>query len=202
MVTNSSTAAAAKPPIPRSSNSPSAGTTAISVCFSHNVSEANSRAYLSRQASSVALSVTVNDPVSASRTTVRSLSGIRSRLMSRSATSRLLSTERRSDTNRQLPTRRGVDRDRPLRIGFVDVDDEHVTGVGFDVVVVGDLGRSGVPDPPVPTRPACESACRPTPHSARRRARQRPPAPRDGSATACPCRGRRCRHRRVRRRYG
>ena len=50
-------------------------------------------------------------------------------------------------------------------------------GVGFDVVVVGDLRRTGVPDPAAVARPACESACRPTPHSARRRGRARRRAP-------------------------
>ena len=132
--------------MPRSSNSPSAGITAMSDCLSHRPSAANSRAYLSRQASSAALSVTVSDPVSASRTTVRSLSGIRSRLMSRSAMSRLLSTAWCSVTNRQRPTRRGSTRAGRPRIGLVDVDDQHMAGVGLDVVVVGDLGRTGVPD--------------------------------------------------------
>src|SRR4051794_32979718 len=105
VLTSSSTAAAANPPMPRSSNSPSAGITAMSVCLFHGSRAANSRAYLSRQPSSAALSVTVSDPLSPSRTTVRSLFGIRSRLMSRSATSRLLSTARHSVTKRQLPTR-------------------------------------------------------------------------------------------------
>ena len=33
-----------------------------------------------------------------------------------------------------------VDPHRPEGVVFVDVDQQHVTGVGFDVVVVGDLG--------------------------------------------------------------
>src|ERR1700704_3464879 len=79
VATNSSTAAAANPPMPRSSNSPSAGTTTTSVWLSHDVKAAKSRVCLSMHASSSALSVTVSDPVSANCTTVRSLSGIRSR---------------------------------------------------------------------------------------------------------------------------
>src|ERR1700739_2348364 len=90
VATSSSTAAAANPPMPRSVNSPSAGTTASSVWLSHRDSEANNRAYRSRQASSAARSVTVNEPVRASRTTVRSFSVSRSRVMSRSAMSRPL----------------------------------------------------------------------------------------------------------------
>ena len=39
-----------------------------------------------------------------------------------------------------------VDTRRPARVGLVDVDHQHMSGVGFDVVVVGDLGRAGVPD--------------------------------------------------------
>src|ERR1700761_5062672 len=102
--TNSSTAAAANPPMPRSLNSPSAGITARSLWLSHTRSEANSREYLSRQAPKPARAVTVNEPIKASRNTVRSLSGIRSRFRSRSAMSRLLSTCRLRVLNRQRPT--------------------------------------------------------------------------------------------------
>src|SRR6478672_2797687 len=104
--TSSATAEAANPPMPRSANSPSAGTTAISQWLSHNPIQANNREYLSRQASSAARSVTVRVPVRTNCTTVRSLSAIRSRFMSRSAMSRLLSTPRRSVVNRHRPTRR------------------------------------------------------------------------------------------------
>ena len=144
--TNSSTAAAANPPMPRSLNSPSAGITARSLWLSHTRSDANSREYLSRQASSAARSVTVNEPIRASRNTVRSLSGIRSRFMSRSAMSRLLFTSRFSVLNRQRPTRGASTVTGVLRIRLVDVDDQHVAGIGLDVVVVGDLRRARVPD--------------------------------------------------------
>src|SRR6201997_4282473 len=108
VATSSSTAAAANPPMPRSLNSPSAGITARSVWLSQVRKSANRRAYLSRQASNAARSVTVNEPVSAKRTTVRSFSLIKSRFMSRSAMSRLVSTWRCKVTNRQRPTSRTV----------------------------------------------------------------------------------------------
>ena len=50
-------------------------------------------------------------------------------------------------TNRQWPTCLAVDGDGTARVDFVDVDDQDMAGVGFDVVEVGDLGRAGVPHP-------------------------------------------------------
>ena len=41
-----------------------------------------------------------------------------------------------------------LDRDRVRRVVLVDVDHQHVAGVGFHVVIVGDFRRPGIPDPP------------------------------------------------------
>ena len=43
-----------------------------------------------------------------------------------------------------MPCRDG---DGAVRVAFVDVDDQDMAGVGFDVVEVGDLRRAGVPHP-------------------------------------------------------
>ena len=61
--------------------------------------------------------------------------------------SRLPSTERRSVTNRHRPTLCGSTRTGHAGLSLVEVDDQHMTGIGLDVVVVGDLRRARVPDP-------------------------------------------------------